>query len=80
MTGEEIYNEILKKRDYSGSEEDKYAQDVETMRSRIDYEQLNAFYKLLEEAKSKGKKIAYKSPYEDDVNYDEMDAKNIIII
>ncbi len=79
MTGEEIYNEILKKRDYSGSKDDEYAQEVETMRFRIDYDQLNTFYKLLEEAKSKGKKIAYKSPYEDNVNYDEMDVENIII-
>jgi hypothetical protein len=31
MSGIEIYNEYQKKRDYSGSESDQYAQDLETM-------------------------------------------------
>ncbi|MCZ2101124.1 MAG: hypothetical protein LC107_06260 [Chitinophagales bacterium] len=63
MTGREIFEMYEKKRDYSGSPDDRYAQTLRmiSMRSYLmNYE--DAFYELLEKGFKIGKKIKVEYP------------------
>ena len=59
MTGEELFK-IQAKRDYSGSEDDSYAQWLQTLFLQLPSDQLTAFWELLEEANATNRKIRLK--------------------
>ncbi len=57
MTGEELYQKISQ-RDYSGSDDDQYAQLLKTLYYNLMVSgQEQQFFKLLETAQKNGKKI-----------------------
>ena len=56
MIGEKLYTKYLSYRDFSGSDEDSYAQLLQTIESGISI----AIYSLLEKAESSGKKPSIK--------------------
>lgn len=61
MSGLDIYKEYQKKRDHSGSEIDIYASDLNNLWSHASANnELNEFYKLLEEAEITDKKLVFK--------------------
>lgn len=65
MTGQELFNN-LSKRDYSGSDEDNYAQLLNTLyRASIVHDEEKEFFLLLEKADQEGKQIAVKSDFEE---------------
>jgi hypothetical protein len=70
MTGIQILEQYLSKRDYSGSEADEYAQFLITLVQAGD-----PFFDLLVEAENSGKKLAL---IDEDV--DEVVAGNIMIV
>lgn len=62
MNGEELFLK-LSKRDFSGSDADEYAQLLETMFSWAAVsDDLDLFYKKLEEAEKAGKRLTFKEP------------------
>ncbi len=58
MTGQELYNK-LSQRDYSGSEQDVYAQLLQTLHHNLFLNgQVDEFYELLQKANNSGKKLS----------------------
>ena len=77
MKGSELLNEIISKRDYSGSSEDVYAQFVQTLMMQLGPE-LNP---LLEKAHLEDKKLAINSDIlESDVLVDQYTIEDIVLI
>lgn len=65
MTGEEIFNQYQEKRDYSGSDADSYAQELDTMFSNCSLNgEEKEFFALLKEAHESGKKLEFKEESE----------------
>lgn len=61
MNGQQIYQLYQEKRDYTGSQSDAYAQELETMyMSCFLNGQQQEFYDLLKNAHSSEKKLQYK--------------------
>lgn len=73
MTGEEIYEMYQSKRDYSGSEEDQYAQFLNTMWGNAAVTgEIKIFYSLVEKAHEAKKKLAVDySKIPEGILYDE---------
>ena len=78
MTGEEIYNDLISKRDYSGSKADEYAQFLVTLFFHLKEEEL---FPLLEKAHAENKTLALKSSAEDStVLVDEYTIEDITLV
>lgn len=61
MTGEEIFNQYQQYRDYSGSEADAYAQELDTMYNSCSLNgEEDEFFALLKEAHEACKKLEIK--------------------
>ena len=79
-TGEDILAYYRTKRDYSGSVQDSYAQDLETFfHHAFLNNEVAAFYQLLINAEKLNKQISYKEPPEDIV-YDEYTVDRMILV
>lgn len=79
MTGEEIYKQYQEKRDYSGSEADVYAQELDTMYGSCSLNgEEEEFYKLLESAHNEGKNLVFKESAElnDFYTFDDLTIQN----
>lgn len=82
MTGEEIYNNLISKRDYSGSEADEYAQLLSSIYIELCLSgELEQFLILLQDAHAKGLKIAVKAPPGDlvgtEITFDDLIIENL---
>jgi len=75
VKGRELYDYYRSKRDYSGSEEDRYAQLMETLHFHI-HEKL---YPLVEKAEAEGKRLDVRSP-DEDILYDDIDESMVILV
>ncbi|MFV0289665.1 MAG: hypothetical protein ACK5IJ_02025 [Mangrovibacterium sp.] len=60
MTGKEIYNSLIEKRDFSGSKSDEYAQLLETLYFSINEE----LFPMLEKAEKLNKKLSISNSLE----------------
>lgn len=79
-TGEEIMAYYPTQRDYSGSVQDSYAQDLETFfHHAFLNNEVEQFYQLLINAEKLNKYIGYKEP-PDNVVYDEYRVSEMILI
>ena len=79
MTGEEIYLDLISKRDFSGSDQDSYIQDLITLRDQAFlHDELPAFYDLLKKANDSGKKLEFKD--QPDIFYSDMFMKDVILV
>lgn len=78
MTGEEIYNDLISKRDYSGSKADQYAQFLVTLFFHIKEEEL---FPLLEKASTENKTLSLKQEVSDsNVLIDQYTIEDIVLI
>lgn len=68
MTGEELYKK-LSQRDYSGSDEDQYAQWLQTLFFQLPNDD---FFRILEKSVKEGKKIKPKFPNSDEFTIDSL--------
>lgn len=69
MNGKEIYQKISAKRDYSGSIEDRYAKHLKTLHFHmVNNDEVDKFYKLLEEADVDKKWIGLKEDQKNLIN------------
>ncbi|MPS73999.1 MAG: hypothetical protein E2590_12765 [Chryseobacterium sp.] len=68
MTGKELYKK-LSRRDYSGSDDDVYAQWLQTLFLQLPS---SDFYKLLEKSEKLGKKIIPKDSKADEFTIDSL--------
>lgn len=77
MSGIEIYNEYQKKRDYSGSESDQYAQDLETMyNSCYQNGEESEFLELLLEAHNGANKLVVLNDDTDIITFADITIQN----
>ena len=73
MTGKELFEYYLSKRDFSSSEEDQYAQNLMTIWTNLRDE----IYALLEKAESTGKRLGIRT-FPSDLLIDEINVSDII--
>lgn len=79
-TGEEIMAYYRTQRDYSGSVQDSYAQDLETFfHHAFLNNEVAAFYQLLIEAEKQNKQIGYNEPA-NDVLYDDYLVSQMVLM
>lgn len=77
MTGKELFEYYTSKRDYSGSDEDKYAQTLMTIWAHI----FDETYPLLEEAERLNKKLDVRVfPDEELFLHDEIIKEDIVYV
>lgn len=77
MEGNDIYNSLVEKRDYSGSTADEYAQFMTTLFFHIG----TALFPLLESAQKASKVLALKPEISNsDVLIDEYSIEDIILV
>ncbi len=77
MTGQELFELYISKRDYSGSEEDRYVETLRTIWSNIFYK----LYPLLEDAEAQGKKLDIKTvDHGHPLLNDELNEDDIILV
>ncbi|MDP3561718.1 MAG: hypothetical protein Q8R83_06045 [Legionellaceae bacterium] len=76
MSGQELLRDITSKRDYSGSDEDRYAQLLMTIWSNIK----EGIYPILEKADKEGKKLNLKAKSTDSIIVDEIVVDDIILV
>jgi len=77
MTGKELFEKYTALRDFSGSEDDEYAQLLQT----IFYQIGNDFFPLLEKAEAEGKKIDVVNPFKDtSILWDEICPEDVILV
>jgi hypothetical protein len=78
MTSEDFFDRV-NKRDFSGSEEDKYLQDLFTMFRFLSLNgQERQFFELLEKADSLGKKLTFE--YDKGTTRSEYDISEIFMV
>lgn len=73
MNGKEIYENYQKKRDFTGSIEDSYAQELQSIFQSIG----GVFFNLLEEAHQKNKIVKIK---EDSKSFDEISIDDLNLV
>jgi len=79
-TGVEIFDAYQKQRDFSGSEIDRYAQDLSTYFFHAKMQgKVEVFYKLLEKAEKVNKKNVFVEPLED-ILYDDYPVEDLILV
>ncbi len=75
MNGKEIFEHYTSFRDHSGSEQDEYAQLLETLFVHL----LDDLFNLLEQAEQQGKVLALNEDYLDDY-LDEYTTSDVLLI
>lgn len=78
MNGVDIYKDIMASRDYSGSDADMYASDINTFYFQaILHGEEEEFLRLLEQAHHERRKIAFQSPFDEDVCNEDVYVKDL---
>jgi len=79
-TGEALFEDYQKLRDYSGSELDTYAQDLSTFLMHAQMQgKAEVFYRLLEKAEKENKQISFIEPAPE-ILYDDYLVEDLILI
>lgn len=84
MTGEQLYQSLISKRDYSGNTEDKYAQELQTIFTNLFLQnQSEQFYELLQAAQEQQKRLLISPAYlalQQEIFIDEITVDDLVIM
>lgn len=84
MTRDYFFDNILSQRDYSGSSEDEYLQNLESFHSHSQVQgQEDEFLNLVEQSINENKKISLDPDFEDEmenINYDDIPFERLILV
>lgn len=84
MTRDYFFDNILSKRDYSGSSEDEYLQNLESFHLHSQVQgQEDEFLNLVEQSINENKKISLDPTFEEEmenINYDDIPFEKLILV
>lgn len=84
MTRDYFFDNILSKRDYSGSSEDEYIQNLESFHLHSQMQgQEDEFLNLVEKSINENKKISIDPAFEqemENINYDDIPFEKLILV